>query len=155
VTRLEDQVRKSVELTMRGPQLDDRKIEDLTAFLRTLPQPPSLMTARYGDRLATQAPELAASIERGRAIFNEKLCSTCHTPGVYTSSATYDVDLPDERGQREFNPPSLRGVSQRNRLFHDNRSNGLTEVFAKYRHGLDGQLTVRQIEDLVAFLRSL
>ena len=65
------------------------------------------------------------------------------------------MDLPDERGQREFNPPSLRGISQRDRLFHDNRSNGLTEVFAKYHHGLDGQLSSQQIKDLVAFLRSL
>ena len=155
VIRLDDQVRKSLESTMRGPRPTDQQIHDLTAYLRSLPPPPSLVEARYGNRLSAENPELAAAIGRGRELFESRNCSACHVPDVYTSDGAYNVKLSDERGEREFNPPSLRGVSQRDRLFHDNRSGGLTEVFARFRHGLDEPLADQQIGDLVDFLNSL
>jgi DNA-binding beta-propeller fold protein YncE/cytochrome c len=155
MTRLDEQVRKSLESTMRGPKPTDQQIQDLTAYLQTLQPPPSMVAARHGDRLARENPGLAAAIGRGRKLFETGNCSSCHVPDAYTSEGAYDVKLVDERGKREFNPPSLRGVSQRDRLFHDNRSRELAEVFARYHHGLDEPLSDRQIGDLVAFLNSL
>ena len=52
-----------------------------------------------------------------------------HIPPSYTSNSKYDVGIHDEYGLKEFNPPSLRGISQRNRFFHDNRAQTLIEVF--------------------------
>ncbi len=51
-------------------------------------------------------------------------------------------------------PSPLRGVSLRDRLFHDNRSDDLTEVFAKFHHGLDEPLAEQQIKGLVDVLSS-
>ena len=68
-------------------------------------------------------------------------------------SAAEDEAIP---GESEFNPPSLRGVSQQNGFFHDNRAKELREVFGKYQHpGMTSSLTTEQIDDLVAFLESL
>src|SRR5262249_26224263 len=39
IDRLDDQVRKSVEKTMRGPELTDRQMQALTAYLRSLAPP--------------------------------------------------------------------------------------------------------------------
>jgi hypothetical protein len=49
----------------------------------------------------TKAPVASAKT----AHFKRNFYSTCHTLSVYTTSANYDVDLLDERGQREFNHP--------------------------------------------------
>ena len=52
----------------------------------------------------------------------------------YTSPERYDIGLTDEVGNREFNPPSLRGVSRRDTLLHDGRAKSLEAVFQKERH---------------------
>ena len=68
---------------------------------------------------------------------------------------TFDVDLADEAGQSSFNPPSLRGVSQRSRFFHDGRARKLSEVFSRYRHPEGERIGARDLKDLLAFLNSL
>ena len=75
--------------------------------------------------------------------------------GVTRSDATYDVGLKDEFDYVKFNPPALRGVSQRDALFHDNRASFLDEVFSKFKHQIDGELSAPDLADLVAFLQSL
>jgi cytochrome c peroxidase len=65
------------------------------------------------------------------------------------------VGLVDEAGQRRFNPPSLRGVRQGRRFFHDGRAASLAAIFTRHRHELRGSLDAQQVSDLVAFLRSL
>jgi cytochrome c peroxidase len=66
-----------------------------------------------------------------------------------------DVGLRDEAGQKLFNPPSLRGVSQRQQFFHDGRAATLEEVFSDFGHQVDESLTEDELRDLVRFLRSL
>jgi len=61
----------------------------------------------------------------------------------------------DEVGGRLFNPPSLRGVSQGGPYFHDGRAATLDEVFLKHRHQLRGDPSAGELQDLVAFLKSL
>jgi hypothetical protein len=65
------------------------------------------------------------------------------------------VGITDELGRRRFNPPSLRGVSQRERLFHDNRARNLGEVIGRFGHGLDKPLRDGDRDDLLRFLESL
>ncbi|MEC8507764.1 MAG: hypothetical protein VXZ53_12360, partial [Planctomycetota bacterium] len=79
----------------------------------------------------------------------------CHQPPLYTSPDLYDVGFEDEEGNREFNPPSLRGVSQRGPYFHDNRAGSLEEVLEKFRHQVTKELTSQERRDLIHFLRSL
>ena len=146
MNELDAQIRKSIETTMRGRPPVEEDVRALTAFVRTLPPPP--------PRNAITGPD-ASAIERGRRVFESRRCDHCHTPPEYTSAAAYDVGLSDELGNSKFNPPSLRGVGQRDALFHDNRVRRLPEVFTKFRHQLNDRLSEHDLADLVAFLRSL
>jgi YVTN family beta-propeller protein len=146
VTELETQIKKSIETTMRGKAPRDEDVLALAAFVKSLaPPPPSV----------PEAERDAPAIQRGRNVFEVHHCDRCHTPPVYTSIAAYDVGIKDEFNYAKFNPPSLRGVSQRDNLFHDNRAANLEEVFTKFKHQVDDHLSEQDLADLVAFLRSL
>jgi YVTN family beta-propeller protein len=144
---LESQVRQSVQSTMQGSKPTEQQVRDLAAFVRTLPPAPSLVRLRgEGDE---------APVGRGRAVFHRHGCEGCHAPPTYTTPRTYNVGLADEAGATAFNPPSLRGVSQGGPYFHDNGAATLPEVFTRYRHQLKGELAKQDLDDLLAFLRSL
>ena len=95
----------------------------------------------------------AMSIRQG--LFRSLGCVNCHVPPLYTTRGVFDVGLEDEAGHREFNPPSLRGVSQRDALFHDGRAANLSEAIRQVRHQLPRKLTAGEERALLAFLRSL
>jgi hypothetical protein len=73
----------------------------------------------------------------------------------YTSRGRYDIGLKDEVGNREFNPPSLRGLSGRDALLHDGRARSLEDLFRQEKHPRGTALSPREISDLVAFLKTL
>jgi YVTN family beta-propeller protein len=146
IAELEDQIKKSIETTMRGPKPKDDQAQALAAFLRTLTPAPPLNPKSASDQ---------AAIKRGREIFAARQCGRCHTPPDYTSEGTYDVGLKDQFNYAKFNPPSLRGVGQRDALFHDNRAANLEEVLGRFKHQIEGELPDKDLADLLAFLRSL
>jgi DNA-binding beta-propeller fold protein YncE len=144
---IQDQVRSSVATTLHAPAVRWQDVEDLTSFLAILPPPPPFEPA---EGAADQA-----RIDRGRRVFDERGCNHCHVgPLTYTSWETFDVGLADEKGQRKFNPPSLRGVGHGTRFLHDNRAKSLDGVFRRHHHKI-GAATDAEIDDLVRFLRSL
>ena len=108
---LDDQLRKSLQSTMHSPLPVEQTVTDLVAYLSTLDPAPSLAEAR------NQVDE--STIASGRRLFSEIGCVRCHQPAQFTTAGRFDVGLSDETGLSEFNPPSLLGVSQRDRLFHD------------------------------------
>ena len=140
---LEAQLLKSTRETMQGKGLSAEQAADLAAYLRTLRAP------RPGMRTDSDA------IERGRGVFEREGCAQCHAPPTYTSPGRYDVGIRDEQGETRFNPPSLRGVAQRDRLLHDNRAAGLEDLFTRHRHQLDSELSAEDLRDLLRFLRNL
>ncbi len=144
VDRLEDQVRKSIETTMRGRSPTDGQVADFAAYLRSLPPPEPEKTAGQEEAVA-----------RGRALFVARKCAECHAPPDYTTPETYDVALLDEAGRRRFNPPSLRGVAGRAPLLHDGRAATLEDVFRVHRHPRDARWTPEEAADLSAFLGTL
>jgi cytochrome c peroxidase len=154
---LAGQVRQSIESTMRGDPPTDEQVADLVAYLNTLEPAPPLAT--FDPPEAADAPDemdRQASEARGAALFQSQGCAVCHNPTTdYTSPATYDVGLADSAGNRRFNPPSLRGISQAGPYLHDNRARTLEEVFTKHRHQVSGELTDGDVADLVRFLRTL
>jgi YVTN family beta-propeller protein len=154
ITRLEDQVRQSIQTTMHGPKPTEQQIADLTAYLRTLQPPPPLSPfippARGGDKGGEDD-----SARRGEAVFRTRGCVRCHAPPTYTTSKTYEVDLEDEAGNKAFNPPSLRGVGHGVAFLHDGRATRLDEVFARFHHQIPKDVPQREMDDLLAFLRSL
>jgi DNA-binding beta-propeller fold protein YncE len=146
------QVQNSIESTMAGPGKHRQKLtgDDVSAlvrYVRSLPPAPGLLVAR--DELSNYSE----AIERGRQVFEQHGCRECHTPPTYTSPDSYDVGLNDEAGVRKFNPPSLRGVSQRAPYFHDNRAARLIDVLNE--HAGASSLTDADRLALVRFLESL
>lgn len=147
--RLENQVRASIQTTMHSPKPAPtaEQVEAVTAYLRSLrPLSPALTNGE---------PVMNESLMRGRDVFRSRRCDACHTPPEYTSLAQFDVGLADEVGNRQFNPPSLRGVSHREPLLHDGRASTLEDLFQRDRHPRESVLTPQEIRDLVAFLRTL
>jgi cytochrome c peroxidase len=147
MTRLEDQVKKSIATTMHGTKLADSQVADLTAYLATLSPPSPGATQAETNKLQR--------VLRGRAVFEDRKCGACHVAPEYTSPGRFDVGIRDEVGNHEFNPPSLRGVSIRDSFLHDGRARSLEEVFEKEKHPRGLLLEAREITDLVSFLKTL
>ncbi len=147
VASLELQIRKSIESTMQGRQPSDEQVAALAAYLRSLEPPPAL------GAMPGQRDENA--IERGRKIFESRGCANCHAPPSYASQENFDVGLKDESGATRFNPPSLRGVSQRTAYFHDNRAATLSAVFREHQHPGESRYADDELRDFLAFLESL
>jgi cytochrome c peroxidase len=147
MARLEDQVAKSIATTMHGTKLKDSQVADLKAYLETLsPPPPTTEAADKAD---------SGAVASGRVIFHERKCGACHALPEYTSQERYDVGLRDEVGNREFNPPSLRGVRGRDSFLHDGRARSLEEVFQTEKHPRGLVLSPKEVAELVAFLKTL
>jgi hypothetical protein len=144
IARLDDQVSQSIRTTMHGPSPTKRQVADLTAYLRTLAPPPPLRRGTVGE-----------SVRRGETVFGAHGCVRCHEPPTYTTSRTYEVGLEDEMGKKAFNPPSLRGVGRLTTFFHDGRSATLEEVFRRYRHQISADVPRSEVDDLLAFLKTL
>ena len=123
-------------------------IEALVAYLTTLEPPPSRSKAR---RHGADASLDSA----GGHVFQREGCDNCHRPPTYTSAAVYDVGLRDELGRQEFNPPSLRGLSQRFRFLHDGRFDSLDEVISNHPRPGGPDITIDERRQLLEFLQQL
>jgi mono/diheme cytochrome c family protein len=146
---LQDNVFKSLQETMHAPQIKPADVDDLVSYLHTLPPVPPLKPVPKDEADRTQ-------VARGEKIFLREGCTNCHIPPLtFTSHAVYDVGLADEKGLKKFNPPSLRGVGRLRKLFHDNRANGLREVFETHGHQLAKPLPAPELDDLIRYLESL
>ena len=107
------------------------------------------------------ADSFKAAAERGRALFEGKAsCAGCHPAPLFTDRKQHDVGVhtplePDGR----YDTPSLVECYRTGPYLHDGRAATLRETFAKHnpddRHGRTGGLTVEELDDLVAYLRSL
>jgi cytochrome c peroxidase len=156
---LEGQIHKSLVTTLQGREPTSDQVMALAAYLRSLPPPPALGPLENAPGAAGAAPSREtfdpALAERGHLVFARRGCTACHTEGAFTTGGTFDVGLADELGGQRFNPPSLRGVSQLDELFHDNRAAALEEVFTVHGHRLEEPLDDGELRALIEFLRGL
>jgi cytochrome c peroxidase len=151
---LKSQVFQSLKSTM-GKQSNSQITSDIAAYLQTLRQPPPPLQPASNDPGDEDSAD-RVQLRRGEALFERRGCVKCHVRASgYTSDATYDVGLRDEKGMSKFNPPSLRGVSQGYSFFHDGRAKTLEEVFLTHRHPHGEALPADELADLLRFLRSL
>ncbi len=144
---LEKQIAKSITVTMQGEKPTEQTVNDLTAYLKSLEPPPGLAVARG----TVDQKQIAA----GRLVFQQRGCVDCHAAPNYTTGAVYDVGLADKSGNKEFNPPSLLGVSQRAPFFHDGRAKTLRDVLTRFKHSLEQPLDDAELQAILAFLKSL
>lgn len=141
--RLEDVVDRTLRTTMFPDEVFRDDVRALTAYLRALPPPP------------TVAPSDPLAVQRGKVVFDLQGCARCHPAPLYTSNKVVDVGIHDEKGAKEYNPPSLRGVRLGGPYFHDSRAKTLEAVFKVHKHQLRGELSAEELRDLLAFLESL
>lgn len=145
---LEDQVHNSIKVTMQSDTSPTaEQVKAISAYVRGLSAPPSLAAARGTLEMD--------KMEAGQKLFSQLDCVSCHRPPNFTSPKTYSVGIEDEKGRDEFNPPSLIGLGQRDRFFHDGRVENLEEVFSKIEHQIPNRLSDEKLSNLLSFLKSL
>lgn len=114
--------------------------------------------------------KLTAEAERGKSLFfSDALgCAKCHSGPYFTDSSLtrpftlHDVGTGDERRERmgpKFDTPTLIGVYRMGPYLHDGRAKTLRDVLTTCnpgdQHGKTSHLKPNEVEDVVAFLKSL
>ncbi len=153
-TDLGQAVGESFTKSMQGPRPTEEEVQAVVAFLETLDYPPNPF--RNPDGSLTEAAR------RGEAVFNSSkaACRSCHGGPELTDGKIHDLGL-EEPGDvyKGHNPPSLRGLYDKEPYLHDARASTLREVLTDGHStgevtGL-GELSDEELEDLIAYLKSL
>jgi cytochrome c peroxidase len=103
--------------------------------------------------------QLSARAARGKSIFDQAGCATCHSGPLYTDMKMYDVGTGSGLDKdREFDTPTLIEVWRTAPYLHDGRAATMKEVLTIYnrqdKHGVTSNLTDSEIEDLAEFVLS-
>jgi YVTN family beta-propeller protein len=150
----------------RADVFPDDELEDLVAFLNSLPPPRADPTA--GIIGGQQTP----SIQNGSRIFSRdrrkngdeiplpERCSTCHSGRHYSNLQKADIGT---RGpydsHSEFDVPHLTGIGSKAPYLHDGRATTLEEIWTLPgvgdQHGVVSDLNKAELNDLVEFLKGL
>jgi YVTN family beta-propeller protein len=138
--------------TATEPTDDDARA--LIAFCATLAPPQNPFRKPDGG--------LTERALRGKEVFagDKARCDRCHAGPYLTDGKIHDVGLGSPADlYKGFNTPSLVGVYDRILYLHDGRARTLEEVLkgahAPEKVTRQGALTAEELEDLIAYLRSL
>ena len=153
-TSIDDAIIESFTKSMQGPKTTSGEVAALAAYLDTLDFP------RNPYREAGGA--LSAAARRGQVVFqaSKNGCATCHTGPEFTDGKLHDVGLLERRDvYRAHNPPSLRGVYDKDPYLHDGRSPTLRDTLTG-PHGPESlvggePLSPTDLDDLIAYLKAL
>ncbi|MFV1968335.1 MAG: c-type cytochrome, partial [Pirellulaceae bacterium] len=131
----------------------DEVVEDLRAYLVSLKPEPNPYLEPDGQRSAAAA--------RGKVLFGGKAhCAGCHPAPYFTDKKMHNIGVlsrnePDGR----YDTPTLIEGHRTAPYLHDGRALTLKEVFTVHdeqgHHGKAHTLTDAELDDLVAYLRSL
>jgi YVTN family beta-propeller protein len=151
---LDDAVVESYTKSMQGKRPSPEEVRAVVAFLRSLEFPRNPYREADGS--------MSESARRGEAVFRspKAACSSCHGGPEFTDGKLHDVGL-GERGDvyKTHNPPSLRGVYDKDPYLHDGRARTLRDVLTEGHNPEDvmglGMLTEGDLDDLIAYLKSL
>jgi YVTN family beta-propeller protein len=150
---IDDAMVESFTKSMQGKKPSTDEVKALVAYLGTLDFP------RNPNRNADGS--LTPAAVRGEALFRSKKvgCASCHGGSELTDGKIHDVGL-NERGDvyKGHNPPSLRGVYDKDPYLHDGRARTLKDVLTGDHspENLGGEpITASELDDLIAYLKSL
>lgn len=100
--------------------------------------------------------ELNPKAESGKKVFEQVGCGFCHSGQYYTDLKKHTMG---EQGaydhQNTWDTPTLTEVWRTGPYLHDGRSSTLYDVFDNEKHGLQTELTEKEIEQLVEYVLSL
>lgn len=151
---LEDAMHRSMTSTMLGRAPNDGDVKALLAYLEELELPPNPFREPDGS--------LTPAAERGKTVFESSKagCANCHSGPLLTDGKIHDVGLGSKDDQYQgFNTPSLLGVYRRVRLLHHGRARSLeqllTDLHAPDKVAGEGDLSEKELADLIAYLKSL
>ncbi|MHB1556940.1 MAG: YVTN family beta-propeller repeat protein [Isosphaeraceae bacterium] len=154
-TGLDDAMVESFTKSMQGPRPSKDDVKAMVAYLGTLDYPRNPYRQPDGT--------LSAAARRGQDIFRsaKAACSTCHGGPEFTDGKIHTAGLeePDDV-YRGYNPPSLRGLYDKDPYLHDGRSKTLRDALIGPHNpdtvaGGSGELTDQELDDLIAYLKSL
>jgi hypothetical protein len=150
----------------RADVMPDDQLDDLVAFLESMPPP----TPTGGEDAILGFRDDA--VERGRKLFfrtrqkdgtpipPEGRCVTCHPPPVYSNLGKADVHTKspwDKTGL--FDVPHLTGIGRKAPYMHDGRATSLEAIWTapgvEDHHGVVTDYNKADLNDLIEFLRSL
>jgi len=153
-TGLDDATVESFTKSMQGPRPSDDDVKAVVAYLGTLEFPRNPYREKDGG--------LSPAAKRGEAVFRsaKAACNTCHGGAEFTDGKIHVAGLeePDD-AYRGYNPPSLKGVYDKDPYLHDGRAKTLRDALTG-GHNPDsitglGELTGGELDDLIAYLKSL
>ncbi len=150
----------------RADPFPEEQLEDLVAYLQSLPPPvPDPGAGRIAGRdlgaVARGADIFARSTRKdGSPIPPSGRCVTCHPPPLYSNLLKADVGTQGPfDDSAAFDVPHLVGIGSKAPYLHDGRAATLEEIWTQPgvldRHGVVTDLSKADLNDLVAFLRSL
>jgi YVTN family beta-propeller protein len=147
----------TITARMGGKGLSPNAVQQLNAYVDGQPAPenPYLTTLS------------SAQIARGAEVFNRAQCATCHAGQWLTTNVNSDVGTlvlsginPDNGLVMSggLNVPSLKGLSRSAPYLHDGSAMSLKGRVLKNpndKHGVTSSLSSDEVDDLVAYLRTL
>lgn len=142
---------------MGGKGLSVQKQTAMNGFVDNLPAPEN----------PYKKAEITDAQARGALVFQRAECGTCHSGEWYTNKGAANVGTlvtsganPDvlPPGKTGLDVPSLRGIARSAPYLHTGEARTLKDRLLKNdnnAHGKTAGLTTAEIDDLVAFLRTL
>jgi YVTN family beta-propeller protein len=130
-----------------------KQLANLVAFIKSIPLPP--------NRHLAADTQLTPSQERGKSIFFQKACDSCHPPAThYTAKTSFDVGTAAEYDTSGmFDVPQLDRIYEKPPYLHNGEAKSLEEIWTLYnpsdKHGVTSDMTKEQLNDLVEFLKTL
>jgi len=103
---------------------------------------------------------LSKAAKRGRVVFKQAGCATCHPAPLYTDLQTHDIELGEglDKG-KPYDTPTLVECWRTAPYYYDGRAYSMKEALLKFnkneKHGKTKQLSPQEIDDLVEFVLSL
>lgn len=160
----QDGMRFSTVLT-RTEQFNYKDLDAITSYIMTgVPYPPNLQHNPTGELTEAQLRGKLV-FERskdnsGKTIPENNRCITCHTPPYYTNLKLASVStLAFSDDSIQFDTPHLNNIYASPPYLHDGRAATLEEIWTVYgkadKHGLVGDMSKNQLNDLIEYLKSL
>lgn len=146
---MKDFMDHTARMRMGGQGLTATQLDRITVYMDSIALPDN------PHKLATLTEPQA----RGHQVFQQAGCATCHSGAALTNNANYDVGVKALNDKVDlFNTPSLHGIARTAPYLHDGSAQTLRDRITNNpedKHGVTSNLSEQQVDDLVAYLKTL